>query len=108
MTDWTEIGDARLACGDCLEILPEVQRVDGVITDPPYGQHTHSKQWIGHALTVDGAPRCSTAHSGLGFDPLSGVVRQRVSSQFGRLTARWVLVFWPTGTGERISVHYKK
>ena len=37
MTEWTEIGSARLACGDCLEILPELGKVDAVVTDPPYG-----------------------------------------------------------------------
>ncbi len=37
MTEWVEIGDSRLACGDCLEIMQEIERVDAVITDPPYG-----------------------------------------------------------------------
>lgn len=26
----------RLYCGDCLEIMPHVGRVDAVVTDPPY------------------------------------------------------------------------
>jgi site-specific DNA-methyltransferase (adenine-specific) len=30
------IGDATLYLGDCLEILPTLSDVDGVITDPPY------------------------------------------------------------------------
>lgn len=39
MTEWVEIGPCRLACGDCLEILPELEAggVDAVVTDPPYG-----------------------------------------------------------------------
>jgi len=39
VTDWIEIGDCRIACGDCLEILPELEAgcVDAVVTDPPYG-----------------------------------------------------------------------
>ena len=32
-----EIGDAVLYCGDCLEILPTLPKVDAVVTDPPYG-----------------------------------------------------------------------
>lgn len=36
VTEWVEIGDARLACGDCLKILSEIGHVDAVITDPPY------------------------------------------------------------------------
>ena len=31
------IGNAELWLGDCLEILPTLQKVDAVITDPPYG-----------------------------------------------------------------------
>lgn len=31
------IGDATLYLGDCLEILPELGRVDAVVSDPPYG-----------------------------------------------------------------------
>ncbi len=27
----------RLLCGDCLELLPTLQGVDAVVTDPPYG-----------------------------------------------------------------------
>lgn len=32
-----QIGDATLYLGDCMEILPTLERVDAVITDPPYG-----------------------------------------------------------------------
>lgn len=31
------IGDATLYLGDCREILPTLERVDAVVTDPPYG-----------------------------------------------------------------------
>ena len=31
-----QIGNATLCLGDCLEILPTLGKVDGVITDPPY------------------------------------------------------------------------
>lgn len=31
------IGNATLYLGDCLEILPTLNKVDAVITDPPYG-----------------------------------------------------------------------
>jgi len=32
-----QIGDATLYLGDCLEILPTLEKVDAVVTDPPYG-----------------------------------------------------------------------
>lgn len=36
MVEWVEIGRARLACGDCRDILPTLPKVDAVIGDPPY------------------------------------------------------------------------
>lgn len=37
--EWVTIGNCRLACGDCREILPTLSpgEVDAVVTDPPYG-----------------------------------------------------------------------
>ena len=37
MTETVQIGDCTLICGDCLEILPTLGKVDAVVTDPPYG-----------------------------------------------------------------------
>ena len=37
MSDVVTIGDATLYHGDCLEILPTLDKVDAVVTDPPYG-----------------------------------------------------------------------
>ena len=31
------IGDARLILGDCRDVLPTLDKVDAVVTDPPYG-----------------------------------------------------------------------
>ncbi len=36
MIEKVQIGDATLYCGDCLAIMPTLQRVDAVVTDPPY------------------------------------------------------------------------
>ena len=38
MSDIVRIGDATLYLGDCLEILPTLDKVDAVVTSPPYGQ----------------------------------------------------------------------
>lgn len=42
MVEWVTIGDARLACGDAREILPEIANVDMVFTDPPYGHNNNN------------------------------------------------------------------
>ena len=37
------IGDCTLYLGDCLEIMPILESVDAVITDPPYGMKWDGK-----------------------------------------------------------------
>lgn len=41
-----QIGDATLYFGDCMEVLPTLDKVDAVITDPPYGISAN-KQTLG-------------------------------------------------------------
>lgn len=79
--------------GDCREVLPGLDSVDLVITDPPYSEHTHAKQWIGNALTAEGKPRVATNHSGLGFAHLDPEFQVFLAGEFARLSRRWVLSF---------------
>lgn len=44
MAEIVTIGDATLYLGDCMEILPTLDKVDAVITDPPYGIGESSKK----------------------------------------------------------------
>jgi DNA modification methylase len=87
--------------GDCLDVLPTLEKVDHCLTDPPYSEHTHAKQWIGAALTSDGKARVSTAHKGLGFDALTPETQAAFCQQAARIVARWTLAFcdvesiWP-------------
>jgi site-specific DNA-methyltransferase (adenine-specific)/modification methylase len=39
------IGDATLYLGDCMDILPTLDKVDAVITDPPYGMDYRPEKW---------------------------------------------------------------
>ena len=39
-----QIGNATLYLGDCMDILPTLDNVDAVITDPPYGINENSKK----------------------------------------------------------------
>lgn len=81
------IGNATLYCGDCLEILPTLGKVDAVITDPPYGvKDTHG----GHLSSItlkNGEP----ARQALGFD---GITEDRCVSfaeQWTLAADRWVV-----------------
>jgi len=79
--------------GDCREVMPELSAVDHVITDPPYSEHVHAKQWIGAALTSEGKPRVSTAHKELGFEAMTDALAKAIAAEWRRMCARWILVF---------------
>lgn len=79
--------------GDCREILPYVGAVDLMVTDPPYSEYVHSKQWIGAALTSNGAPRVPTAHASLGFAPLADDLRLFIAHYCAKFVRRWSLAF---------------
>lgn len=93
LTPYYSDAAVQLFLGDCREILPQLEAVDHVITDPPYSEHTHAKQWIGAALTSDGHARVSTKHKGLGFDALTPEVQAAVCAEAARLARRWTLAF---------------
>jgi site-specific DNA-methyltransferase (adenine-specific) len=46
MAEIVTIGGATLYLGDCMDILPTLDKVDAVITDPPYGIGASSKKFI--------------------------------------------------------------
>ncbi len=48
------IGDgATLYCGDCLDVLPTLDAVTAVVTDPPYGLSFMGKKWDYDVPTVE-------------------------------------------------------
>lgn len=55
MAEIVEIGDATLYHGDCLEILPTLDKVDAIVTDPPYGinHESHGQRFV-HAEKITG------------------------------------------------------
>ena len=55
MSECVQIGDATLYHGDCLEILPTLDKVDAVVTDPPYGiAHSSNGQRFKDASPIHG------------------------------------------------------
>ena len=57
------IGDAVLYLGDCREILPTLERVDAVVTDPPYGMKWDGKVSVGK--NGNGATGARAKHYGV-------------------------------------------
>ena len=45
------IGDATLYLGDCLEIMPTLDKVDAVVTDPPYEQSNSGGGFVAKRTT---------------------------------------------------------
>lgn len=76
--------------GDCLEILPTLEKVDAVITDPPYSERTHA----GHAAMVrghvgggnDGATR-----NDLGYSALSLSDVESLAEEFSTICGGWIV-----------------
>jgi len=72
--------------GDCLDILPTLDPVDHVITDPPYSEHVHSKSMRG----ADGWLGPIEVERDLGFASVTDDDRTVVMACHPR---RWTLVF---------------
>lgn len=85
------IGNAELWLGDCMEVLPNLQRVTHVITDPPYEQeaHSHGRRALGKQ---EGGDR-SVEMLPLDFEPMTADLRAHVSSAAAGLCDGWFLTF---------------
>jgi hypothetical protein len=87
-------GGVVLYHGDCLEILPALEPVDHVITDPPYSEHVHTKSRAGaRMLPGSGSPANFARAVEFGFASMTADVRLSVGVHCGRLARRWVAVF---------------
>lgn len=99
MKPYYEDESIKLFLGDCREVLPTLERVDVVITDPPYSDYVHSKSRRGGASApqLDGSGRnvaCSFAREKeFGFESLTPELRKECSCAFSLLARRWVLTF---------------
>lgn len=100
MSPYYEDASVRIFHGDCRDILPTLDAVDHVITDPPYSEWVHSKSRAGaRPLTgsLAGGTFTSPANfartKDFGFEALTPELRFFAADEFARLTDRWVLVF---------------
>ena len=80
MTPYYETELGKLYHGDCLEIMPELEPVDLVLTDPPYDKYTHK-----------GALSGAKKEFGISFDELKNPERLL---ELCLLSSRaWILIF---------------
>lgn len=86
MSEVVRIGDATLYCGDCLDILPVLDSVDAVVTDPPYSERTHSGHNSLSAISRDGADRKKLPYAALRHEDLP-----RLASLFASAADGWVV-----------------
>lgn len=82
------IGDARLILGDCREVLPTLDAVDHIITDPPYEQLMHDLHEAVKLRRSDGG----SERKALGFAGINEI-REEVVAEFKRINRGWLLAF---------------
>jgi len=85
----TQIGSCRLIHGDCLSVMPSLDVVDHIITDPPYEEIMHANFSGLKKLRNDGEGR---EVNDLGFSSIDSI-RDQVSHEFRNLSKGWVMAF---------------
>lgn len=97
MTPYYQDDSVTLWLGKCEDILPTLEPVDHIITDPPYSEHVHGNARSSRMQSANdrgGRYGADTRRNvDLGFDALTPELRALCSEQFARLARRWVLVF---------------
>ena len=83
MAERVVIGNAELWRGDCREVLPLLDKVDAVITDPPYAERTH-----GMAKSNAGAGHGTKA---INFQSMTVDGLRAVLERCGQITRRWLV-----------------
>lgn len=102
MKPYYEDGAVQIFHADCRDLLPHLQGVVHVITDPPYEAEAHTKgrrvarpnhmtelqdKWAWHG--THGTVR----YEALDFAPITDDLRADVARETARLATRWVIVF---------------
>lgn len=88
-----EIGNVTLYRGDCLDVMPTLQRVDAVITDPPFAEDAHTLQRRMLTRGEAGGGRRKEAVRPVDFAPITDDLMAGFCAHAARLSAGWVLAF---------------
>ena len=87
-----EMAGITVYVADCMDVLPHLERVDHVITDPPYEAEAHTLQ---RRIKVEGGggDYGTVGIAALDFAPMTAGLRSAVGLEMARVTERWLLVF---------------
>ncbi len=88
-----QIGNAYLYCGDCIDALKRIGKVDAVITDPPYSAEAHAPGRRVLTRGQDNGRARSVDKAALPFEPLSAEVRTGVLNWASMNCSGWFLAF---------------
>ena len=126
------IGNATLYLGDCLEILPTLQKVDAVITDPPFGVGNFVQSNRGSPVTWNDSPppqevfallknisghrviwganyfNCFEGHGGLVWDknqPLPNASKAEIASISWGNKVEMIRLTWTNYVNDKVSEH---
>lgn len=80
------IGDAELHLGDCLEILPTIEGISHLCSDPPYESELHNA--MGRIKRNDGREMIDD----LGFDSVNAQ-RSSIAQAVVKASSGWVILF---------------
>jgi site-specific DNA-methyltransferase (adenine-specific) len=83
MATKVEIGNATLYLGDCNEIIENLSNVDAVITDPPYGETTHS-----NAKSNKGKGH---GNSQIDFSSITAKELSQILSKLSKVCNKWLI-----------------
>lgn len=87
MNEVITIGDATLIHGDSREIVPSIDRIDVVITDPPYGDNDTHAGHLGDVTLRNG----KQAGQSLGFAGISCDECVELARHWCEIAQRWVV-----------------
>ena len=106
MTPYYEHAGIRIYHGDCRDVLPSLDAVDSVLSDPPYARDVYVRA-LGNNIKK-GIKTPDRLYKGHGLAKLAagdiGCIDdalEPVSVQVGRLTKRWALIFSDAETTHR-------
>jgi hypothetical protein len=81
------IGESTVWLGDCRDVLPMLDAVDVVLSDPPYGGADTHAQHLSTIVLKNGEP----AGQALGFDGITAEELVEFTRQWCALARRWVV-----------------